>query len=86
MQRVRITLELAERLPLLGKGARAVELLEGLRKDLPEYPDQPALLRPLVKISGQLGKSAEQAKYQAELDRLPAAGSTQATNSAAPLR
>jgi uncharacterized protein (TIGR03790 family) len=80
MQRVRITLELAERLPLLGKGARAMELLEGLRKDLPDYPDQPALLRPLVKISGQLGKTAEQAKYQAELDRLAAP----ATNAVTP--
>jgi tetratricopeptide (TPR) repeat protein len=85
LQRVRITLELASRLPLIGRGARAVELLEELRKDLPDYPDQPALLRPLVKISGQLGKTSEQAKYQAELDRI-VPPSNAATNAVTPAR
>jgi uncharacterized protein (TIGR03790 family) len=74
VQRARIVLELANRLPLLGRAAKAYELLESLRADQPDYPDPLALLRPLAKLAGQLGKTAEQAKYQSEIDRLTAPG------------
>lgn len=72
MQRVRIVLELANRLPLLGRDAKAYELLVSLRADQPDYPDQLALLRPLAKLAGQLGKTEEQEKYQTEINRLTA--------------
>jgi len=81
-QRQRIALELQRPLTLLGREARAAELLETILKDNPDYADKPDVYRRLVGLARKQGKAADAAKYQAELDRLlqPPAPAPAATN------
>ena len=84
MQRQRIAFEGQRVLALFGREAKAVELLLNVLKENPDYSDKLAVYSRLVTLTRRMGKDAEAAKYQAEVDRLTPPPPPPATNSPAP--
>jgi uncharacterized protein (TIGR03790 family) len=56
-QRIRLSLNLADRLTALGRESEATVVLEKLLADAPDYPDKPSVERKLVALTQKLGKA-----------------------------
>ncbi len=72
-QRVRVTLELSDKLRGLNKEEEAYDYYQALLKDCPDYPNKRDIVQRLVPLARKMNKNADVAKYEAELKSLPAA-------------
>ena len=73
MQRLRVMLELSNRLPALGRDAEAYEVCRQFIKEFPDYPDELLIYRRLEDLAVKLGKKDDAEKYQGEIMRLSSA-------------
>lgn len=72
-QRVRVMLELAERLQPEGRDSEAYETYQQFLKLCPDYPDKPDIYRKLVNLARKLGKNGDADNYERLLnDQNPA--------------
>lgn len=72
-QRVRVTLELAEKLRATNKEEETYPYYQALLKDCPDYPKKREIVQRLLPLARKLNKSADAEKYEAELKTLSAA-------------
>ncbi len=80
LQRVRLLLTLAEKLPALDHQQEAYECYQKLLREFPDYPDKLAVCRKLLAAAQQLGKPADAEQYEAEIKRLTFPPPTAPTN------
>jgi len=73
-QRIRVTLELGEKLRAQNKEEEAYDFYVALLKDCPDYPDKREIVQRLVPLARKLDKNADIEKYEAELKKLSALG------------
>jgi tetratricopeptide (TPR) repeat protein len=73
-QRIRVTLELGEKLRALNKEEDAYDYYVTLLKDCPDYRDKRDIVQRLVPLARKLNKNSDAEKYEAELKSLSAAG------------
>lgn len=67
-QRIRVMLTLATRLLVLAREPEAYANYQQFVEEFPEYPDRGDILRKLVAMAEKLGKTADAAKYQQEIE------------------
>ena len=70
LQRLRLRLALADRLPVLNREADALENYEKLLEENPAYPDKLVIYRKLAAVAAKLGKSKAAARYEAQVQAL----------------
>jgi uncharacterized protein (TIGR03790 family) len=73
-QRIRVTLELGEKLRALNKEEEAYDFYTALLKDCPDYRDKRDIVQRLVPLARKLNKNSDAEKYEAELKSLSASG------------
>jgi uncharacterized protein (TIGR03790 family) len=71
-QRIRITLELGEKLRALNKEEEAYDYYQALLKDCPDYPNKREIVQRLLPLARKMNKNADVEKYEAELKSLSA--------------
>jgi hypothetical protein len=71
-QDIRLTLKIAEKLEAEKKDADALGMYKLLLKNHPDYPDAATLAENKNRISARLGKSAEPASAQTDLQKVSA--------------
>jgi tetratricopeptide (TPR) repeat protein len=74
-QRLRIALAVTPVEVNFGHGREAYEILKGVLKDYPDYPDRLTLLQRILPLADQFGKAGEAAEYDKELKALAPKGS-----------
>jgi uncharacterized protein (TIGR03790 family) len=70
-QRIRLMLELGEKLSSLKQNAEAYEVYQQLLHDNPDYPDKTAIYKSLLPLAKKLNKKADIETYQAALNPSP---------------
>jgi tetratricopeptide (TPR) repeat protein len=73
-QRIRVTLELGEKLRELNKEEDAYDFYQALLKNCPDYPDKRDIVQRLIPLARKLNKNADVEKYEAELKTLSLSG------------
>jgi uncharacterized protein (TIGR03790 family) len=73
-QRIRVTLELGEKLRALNKEEDAYDFYAAMLKDCPDYPNKRDIVQRLLPLARKMNKSADAEKYEAELKNLSALG------------
>jgi hypothetical protein len=73
-QRIRVTLELGEKLRALNKEEEAYDFYVALLKESPDYPNKRDIVQRLVPLARKMNNSADVQKYEAELKNLSALG------------
>jgi tetratricopeptide (TPR) repeat protein len=73
-QRIRVTLELGEKLRALNKEEEAYDFYVTLLKDCPDYPNKRDIVQRLLPLARKMNKTADIQKYEAELKNLSALG------------
>jgi uncharacterized protein (TIGR03790 family) len=73
-QRIRVTLELGEKLRALNKEEEAYDFYVALLKDCPDYRDKRDIVQRLVPLARKLNKNSDAEKYEAELKSLSVLG------------
>jgi len=69
-QRIRVTLELGEKLRALNKEEEAYDFYVALLKDCPDYPNKRDIVQKLLPLARKMNKNADIEKYEAELKKL----------------
>jgi uncharacterized protein (TIGR03790 family) len=69
-QRIRVTLELGDKLRELNKEEEAYDYYVTLLKDCPDYPDKRDIVQKLLPLARKMNKDADVEKYEAELKNL----------------
>ncbi len=67
-QRLRIALTLTTMQVNLGRGRQAYEILQGLIRDFPDYPDKIRIYQKLLPLADQFGKPGDAADYEKALN------------------
>jgi uncharacterized protein (TIGR03790 family) len=73
-QRIRVTLELGEKLRALNKEEEAYDFYVALLKDCPDYRDKRDIVQRLVPLARKLNKNSDVEKYEAQLKSLSVSG------------
>jgi tetratricopeptide (TPR) repeat protein len=73
-QRIRITLELGEKLRALNKEEEAYDYYQALLKACPDYPHKRDIVQRLLPLARKMNKNADAEKYEAELKSLSTVG------------
>jgi uncharacterized protein (TIGR03790 family) len=71
-QRIRVTLELGEKLRAINKEEEAYDFYVALLKDSPDYPGKRDIVQKLPPLARKLNKNADAEKYEEELKKLSA--------------
>jgi uncharacterized protein (TIGR03790 family) len=69
-QRVRVTLEMGEKLASLDREHEAYESYQALLKNVPDYPEKLMVLKKLVTLGEKLKRKGDVDVYQAEINKL----------------
>jgi len=73
-QRIRVTLELGEKLRTLSKEEEAYDYYVAVLKESPDFPGKRDIVQKLLPLARKMNKSADVQKYEAELKNLSALG------------
>jgi tetratricopeptide (TPR) repeat protein len=73
-QRIRVTLELGEKLRALNKEEEAYDFYVALLKECPDYPKKRDIVQKLLPLARKMNKDADAQKFEAELKTLSALG------------
>ena len=73
-QRIRVTLELGEKLRTLNKEEEAYDYYVAVLKESPDFPGKRDVVQKLLPLARKMNKSADVQKYEAELKNLSALG------------
>jgi uncharacterized protein (TIGR03790 family) len=73
-QRIRVTLELGEKLRALNKEEEAYDFYVALLKECPDYPKKRDIVQRLLPLAQKMNKAADAQKFEAELKTLSALG------------
>src|SRR6266403_1962511 len=73
-QRIRVTLELGEKLRALSKEEEAYDYYVAVLKESPDFPGKRDIVQKLLPLARKMNKSADVQKYEAELKNLSALG------------
>jgi uncharacterized protein (TIGR03790 family) len=71
-QRIRVTLELGEKLRALDKEEEAYDFYTALLKESPDYPNKRDIVQRLLPLARKMNKTADVQKFEAELKNLSA--------------
>jgi uncharacterized protein (TIGR03790 family) len=73
-QRIRVTLELGEKLRELNKEEEAYDFYVALLKECPDYPNKRDIVQRLLPLAKKLNKNADVQKFEAELKNFSSVG------------
>jgi tetratricopeptide (TPR) repeat protein len=73
-QRIRVTLELGQKLRALNKEEEAYDFYVALLNECPDYPDKRDIVQRLLPLARKMNKGADAQKFEAELKTLSALG------------
>jgi uncharacterized protein (TIGR03790 family) len=73
-QRIRLTLELGEKLRALNKEEEAYDFYVTLLKECPQYPNKRDIVQKLLPLARKMNKNADVQKFEAELKNLSSLG------------